>query len=330
MASIKDVAKAAGVSTATVSRVIANKGYITDEKRELVLRAITELNYRPNLIARSLRAQTSNKIGLVVSDIRNPFFTAIARAVEDAAYERGYSIIMCNTDENAEKESLYLNLMHDENVAGVIFSPTQQFGSSQKPYHASIPFVLIDRRVNNNPNYDTVILDNFSAAYQLTKHLIEQGYQRLVGLFGDTSTTGFDRREGFEQAIKEAQLEHCSAHFISPRIEQGYQSTQELMDSGTRPDAIFTSNNLITVGVLKALRAKNIRIPHEVALVGFDETTWSNLIEPPLTIIKQPTEAIGRSAVDLLFKRIEEPKRPYEKLVLEGSLQINGSSGNTP
>ena len=120
MASIKDVAKAAGVSTATVSRVIANKGYITDEKRELVLRAIAELNYRPNLIARSLRAQTSTKIGLIVSDIRNPFFTAIARAVEDAAYERGYSINICNTDENPDKEHMYLNLMHDENVAGII------------------------------------------------------------------------------------------------------------------------------------------------------------------------------------------------------------------
>lgn len=326
MASIKDVAKAAGVSTATVSRVIANKGYITDEKRELVMRAIAELNYRPNLIARSLRAQTSTKIGLVVSDIRNPFFTAIARAVEDAAYERGYSIIMCNTDENPEKEQMYLNLMHDENVAGVIFSPTQQFGATRKPYHASIPFVIIDRRVDNNPNYDTVLLDNVAAAYDLTQHLLEQGCRRLVGLFGDTSTTGFDRREGFEQAIRNAGLEPFGAHFIAPRIEQGYQSTLELLHGGELPDAIFTSNNLITVGAFQALRAQNIRMPQDIALVGFDETTWGNVVSPALTIISQPTEDIGRSAIELLLQRIETPNRPYKKLILQGTLQIKKSS----
>ena len=326
MASIKDVAKAAGVSTATVSRVIANKGYITDEKRALVLRAIAELNYRPNLIARSLRAQTSTKIGLIVSDIRNPFFTAIARAVEDAAYERGYSIIICNTDENPEKELMYLNLMHDENVAGVIFSPTQQFGSTRKPYHAHIPFVIIDRRVENNPNYDTVMLDNVAAAYTLTKHMLAQGCRRLVGFFGDTSTTGFDRREGFERAIRDADLDHCGAHFIAPRIEQGYQSTMELLRSNIKPDGIFTSNNLITVGAFQALRANNIRIPQDIALVGFDETTWGNVVEPPLTIISQPTEDIGRSAIELLLQRIETPNRPHKKLIMQGSLQIKGSS----
>ncbi len=330
MASIKDVAKAAGVSTATVSRVIANKGYITDEKRELVLRAIAELNYRPNLIARSLRAQTSTKIGLIVSDIRNPFFTAIARAVEDAAYERGYSIIICNTDENADKEQLYLNLMHDENVAGVIFSPTQQFGSTRKPYHSSIPFVIIDRRVDNNPDYDTVLLDNISASYQLTKHMIEQGCRRLVGLFGDTSTTGLDRREGFEKAIREAGLEPFGAHFIAPRIEQGYQTTLELLNHEVHPDGIFTSNNLITVGAFQALRAQKIRIPQDISLVGFDETTWGNVVEPSLTIISQPTEEIGRSAIELLFQRIETPSRPYKKLILQGSLQIRGSSVKLP
>ena len=330
MASIKDVAKAAGVSTATVSRVIANKGYITDEKRQLVLRAIEELKYRPNLIARSLRAQTSTKIGLVVSDIRNPFFTAIARAVEDAAYERGYSIIICNTDENPEKEQLYLNLMHDENVAGVIFSPTQQFGLTRKPYQTHIPFVIIDRRVDNNPNYDTVMLDNIAAAYTLTEHLISQEYRRLTGFFGDTSTTGFDRREGFERAIRQAGLEHYGAHFIAPRIEQGYQSTLELLNNNVKPDAIFTSNNLITVGVFQALRANKIRIPQDIALVGFDETTWGNVVEPPLTIISQPTEDIGRSAIELLLQRIEMPDRPHKKLIMQGVLQVKGSSIKQP
>ena len=134
MTSIKDVAQAAGVSTATVSRVLAKNAPVRPETRERVLQAIAELDYRPNLIARSLRAQKSAKIGLVVSDIRNPFFTAIGRSVEDTAYEQGYSVLMCNTDENPEKEKLYLNILHDENVAGAIFSPTHQFGTSIKEF----------------------------------------------------------------------------------------------------------------------------------------------------------------------------------------------------
>ncbi|MFM8424366.1 MAG: LacI family DNA-binding transcriptional regulator, partial [Chloroflexota bacterium] len=149
MTSIKDVAKAAGVSTATVSRVLANNAPIKPETRDRVLKAVADLNYRPNLIARSLRAQKSAKIGLVVSDIRNPFFTAIGRAVEDAAYEQGYSVLMCNTDENPEKEELYLNLLYDENVAGVIFSPTHQFNINSQTYNQKMPFVIIDRAVDS-------------------------------------------------------------------------------------------------------------------------------------------------------------------------------------
>src|SRR6185369_13489382 len=170
MTTIKDVAKAAGVSTATVSRVLANNALIKPETRERVLSAISQLNYRPNLIARSLRVQKSARIGLVVSDIRNPFFTAIGRAVEDAAYEQGYSVLMCNTDENPEKEELYLNVLHDENVAGIIYSPTQKFSTKLSTFNSNIPFVIIDRAVKMK-QADMVLLDNFMAGYDLAKHL---------------------------------------------------------------------------------------------------------------------------------------------------------------
>src|SRR5258706_12616765 len=202
MASIKDVAKTAGVSTATVSRVLANHSRIKEETRQRVREAVEQLNYRPNLIARSLRVQKSARIGLVVSDIRNPFFTAIGRAVEDSAYEQGYSILMCNTDENPEKEEMYLNLLHDENVAGIIFSPTQKFGAGLKSYRSNIPFVIIDRAVNSK-QVDMVLLDNVAAAYELTNHLIENGYRKLAGLFGDASTTAPERNRGFHKALKD-------------------------------------------------------------------------------------------------------------------------------
>ena len=325
MTSIKDVAKAAGVSTATVSRVLAKNAPIKAETRERVLQAVARLNYRPNLIARSLRAQKSARIGLVVSDIRNPFFTAIGRAVEDAAYEQGYSVLMCNTDEDPEKEELYINLLHDENVAGVIFSPTQQFSTSAHASSAKMPFVIIDRAVEGMET-DMVLLDNVSAAYELTKHLIENGYHKLAGLFGDASTTGLERSRGFHKALKEHRLEPFAVHFIAPRIERGYDAAMTLLEAASRPDAILTSNSLLTAGVFQALRDKRISVPNEVALAGFDETTWGGLVDPPITVIAQPTEEIGRIATELLFQRIQEPARPPEIVTLKGKLIERGSS----
>jgi len=326
MPSIKDVALAAGVSTATVSRVLANKSRIKDETRQRVLDSIERLNYRPNLIARSLRAQKSAKIGLVVSDIRNPFFTAIGRAVEDAAYEQGYSVLMCNTDENPDKEEMYLNLLHDENVAGIIFSPTQQFSAGLKSYTSNIPFVIIDRSVESR-DVDMVLLDNVAAAHELTVHLIENGYKKLAGLFGDASTTGRERSRGFNEALKDHQLSAVAVHFIAPQIKQGYETTMALLKQDSRSiDAIFTSNSLLTAGAFQAIRDSQLTVPEDVALVGFDETTWGALVDPPITLIAQPTEEIGRTATELLFQRIDEPNRLPKTVTLKGRLLINGSS----
>src|SRR5436309_4573626 len=197
MASIKDVAKAAGVSTATVSRVLSNGLHVRPEVRERVMEAVEKLAYRPNLLARSLRSQQSNTIGLIVSDIRNPFFTSVSRAVEDTAYEQGFSLVLCNTDENPEKETIYLNLMHDENVAGVIFSPTRQTAANFTSTNITFPVVVVDRLVKD-ADVDMVLLDNVDAAYRLTTHLIENGYRRIAALCGEMSTTGRERQLGYE------------------------------------------------------------------------------------------------------------------------------------
>ena len=326
MPSIKDVAQAAGVSTATVSRVLANKSRVHAETRKRVSEAIERLNYRPNLIARSLRAQKTAKIGLVVSDIRNPFFTAICRAVEDAAYEQGYSVLLCNTDENPEKEELYLNLLHDENVAGIIFSPTKKFGASLKSYKSTIPFVAIDRYVENK-DMDMVLLDNVAAAYELTLHLIKNGYRSFAGLFGNASTTAPERRRGFQMALGDNHLSPVAESIVEPRIKQGYEVTMSWLAQNQKPDAIFTSNSLLTAGVFQAIRDSKLNVPNDVALVGFDETTWGALVDPPITIIAQPTEEIGRTAIELLFQRITEPGRSQKTVILKGKLLQRGSSG---
>lgn len=325
MSRIKDVAKVAGVSTATVSRVLANHARVKEETRQKVLSAVEQLNYRPNLIARSLRVQKSAKIGLLVSDVRNPFFTAISRAVEDAAYEQGYSVLMCNTDENPDKEELYLNVLHDENVAGMIFSPTQQFSAKLSTFSSDIPLVIIDRAVKSD-QVDMVLLDNIAAAYDLTTHLVENGYKRIAGLFGNASTTGRERNKGFLKALNENQLKPISQQFLSPRIKQGYEAAASLLDDRIRPDAIFTSNSLLTAGVFQAIRDRKLSVPGDVALVGFDQTTWGELVDPPITLIAQPTEEIGRTATELLFQRIEEPGRSPKTVILKGTLIVRKSS----
>jgi LacI family fructose operon transcriptional repressor len=325
MTSIKDVAKAAGVSTATVSRVLANKPPIRAETRERVMAAIATLNYRPNLIARSLRVQKSAKIGLVVSDIRNPFFTAIGRAVEDAAYEKGYSVLMCNTDENPEKEALYLNLLHDESVAGIIFSPTHQFSAQAGDLHLDTPLVIIDRLVQNK-EADMVLLDNLSAAYELTEHLLTNGYRRIAGLFGDASATGQERSLGFRNALKARGLSPFSMEFVAPRIRSGFSSVSALLQGSDRPDAIFTSNSLLTAGAYEAIRERKLKVPDEIALVGFDVTEWGAFVDPPITVMAQPTEEIGRTATELLFQRLTNPNRSARTVILKGNLLARGSS----
>jgi LacI family fructose operon transcriptional repressor len=323
--SIKDVAKAAGVSTATVSRVLANKDFIRPETRARVLQAVAGLRYRPNLVARSLRAQRSARIGLIFSDIRNPFFASLSRAVEDAAYERGYSVLICNTDEDPKKEAMYLELLRDENVAGIVFSPTQRYSSQPLAHDARMPVVIIDRLVADR-SLDTVVLDNVTAAYELTGHLLGNGYCRLAGLFGDSSITGQERFTGFKRAIQERGLEPQSHAFVAPRTSAGYDAVSRLLDQEARPDAILASNALLTAGAFKAIHERGLKIPSDIALAGFDLTEWGGFVDPPLTVIAQPIEEIGGAATELLFERMAEPDRPAQQVVLKGRLVVGGSS----
>ena len=171
-----------------------------------------------------------------------------------------------------------------------------------------------------------VLLDNVSAAYDLASHLLENGYRNIAGLFGNASTTGKDRQLGFQNALEKHGLKPAAVHFIEPRIKHGHDMTVELLTQADRPDAIFTSNSLLTAGAFQAIRDCNLTVPDEVALVGFDETTWGALVDPPITLIAQPTEEIGRTATELLFQRIAEPERAPKTVILKGKMLVRGSS----
>jgi len=325
MVSIRDVAREAGVSVATVSRVLANKPHVSPELRRRVLDAVERLGYRPNLVARSLRSQQSNTIGLIVSDIRNPYFTDVSRAVEDLAYENGYTVFLCNSDENPDKEALYLQSMRDHHVCGLIFSPTRPTSENFAALNLEIPTVVIDRAVKDG-EVDVVLLDNVEAAYRLTQHLLENGYRRLGGLFGEMSLTGRERQRGFEKALREHGLTPAQVRFVPPYIQAGYEATLAMLQSATPPDAILATNSLLLAGALKAIRERGLPIPEAMGLAGFDETTWTPLVDPPLTVIAQPTYEIGRMAMKMLLERLAEPDLPYRQVILKGQLIVRAST----
>lgn len=329
MVKIKDVADAAGVSTATVSRVLTDKPHVRPEVKKRVMKVVQELDYRPNRVAQNLRSSTSKIIALIVSDIENPFFQRVSRAVDDAAYEQGYSVMLCNTDENADKEETSLNLLRDENVAGVILSPTlQRLENFSESTAFSLPMVVIDRRVSNWA-VDNVLIDNLRAAHTITSHLIGHGYRRIAGIFGMGSTTGRERREGFMRALKDHDIKPSNdlIKYTNPREEDGFDTTLKLLDVEEKPDAIFTSNSLLAAGVILAVRERKLNIPGDIALASFDDTTWAQLLEPALTVIEQPTYEIGRTAAELLIKRIQDPTRSNREVVLKTKLIVRQSCG---
>lgn len=326
---MNDVAQLAGVSNATVSRVMANKPHVRPEVRERVLKAVQELGYRPNRVARSLRAQTSRIIGLIISDIQNPFFTSVVRAIEDVAHQEGFSIILCNSDEDPDKEQFYLDLMHDENVAGIILCPTREDNANLQKYPPdNIPLVTLDRRLTH-VNTDGILLDNIESTRAMVKHLVANGYQRIGAVIGTSDfTTGRERREGYVLALAAHGIAFRPELLIQvlPKEAEGYRATEQLLSLPEPPTAIFAGNNLLTLGALKAIRARGLHIPGDVALAGFDEMPWSSLIEPGITVVEQPTYELGRTAAEVLLRRLETPSRPTREVVLKGKLIVRGSS----
>lgn len=329
MVKIKDVADAAGVSTATVSRVLANKPYVSKKVQKRVLEVVQALGYRPNRVARNLRARQSSIIALIVSDIQNPFFQMVSRAVEDTAYEQGYSVMLCNNDENPDKEKMYLNLMHDENVAGIIFSPTRQTADNFKQIdELNTPMVVIDRRVKN-VSVDNIMIDNVESAHEIVTHLIEHGCRRIGAVFGIGSTTGRERYKGYATALKDHGIEpHPElAKYIHARESDGYATVARILKLSPPPDAIFTSNGLLSAGALRAILDSKCAIPDEVAFASFDDTPWSRLVVPSITVIEQPTYEIGQLATELLLKRLKDPNRSSRTITLKGKLVLRQSCG---
>lgn len=324
MASIKDVAQRAGVSTTTVSRVLSTPGAVRAPLREQVERAIAELAYRPNLAARRLRQRRASLVGLIVSDIRSAFFTDVGRAVEDVAYRHGLRLILCNSDEDPAKEQSYLELMADEQASGVILSPTMAGLKQLRPQAWPFPLVLVDRALDTT-RADRVVLDNHAAARRATEHLLDNGYRRIALLAGTHSTTGQQRHAGYAEALAARGLAPQPV-WMDPTREAGEHATAQLLSGPDRPDALLATNGLLLLGALQAVQAACLRPPHDIGIAGFDNNDWTSLPALDVTTVAQPTYDIGRTAAELLLQRMQDPARPVRQVVLEGALMVRGSS----
>lgn len=321
--SINDVARVAGVSKSTVSRVLGG-GPVSEEVRGRVEVAIRQTGYRPNLQARRLRSRHTGIIGLIVADIRNPFFTALIRAVEEVAYREGLRVTLCNTGEDPEREALYLQLMHEERISGLIFAPTRTTVGRLERLTLDFPTVLVDRAAASG-SIDSVVLDNPAAMGALVEHLVERGYRRIGGLFGSTSTTAAERRDGYLAAMRTHGLEPDYRE-VEPTAEAAIATVDQWLAGPSRPDALVTSNSLLLMGALKAARSAGLAIPGELALAGFDNERWTELVEPGITVVEQPVEDMGRAAMSLLLERLRMPELPVRRLVMTGRCVVRGST----
>ena len=330
---LRDVAARAGVSAITVSRALNNRGYVSLETRERIYAAVAELDYVPNAVASSLRSSKTQLLALLLTDITNPFWTTVARAVEDVAMEAGYGVILCNTDEDQAKEARYLDLLLRRQIDGLVVTPTSESTEillNLKKRH--VPFILVDRVVSG-VEADNVRGDSRGGAYEMTRHLLSTGYRRIGMLTGPlTVSTAEERVAGYLDALIEEGVppDPELIFFGHYKASWSYQVTLQLMSRPSYPDAIFAANNFIALGVLDALQAMGLRVPHDVAVVCFDDTPEHTASAPFLTTVVQPALEMGRVAARMLLDRLADPNREPQAVVLPTELIIRTSCGCKP
>jgi len=301
---IKDVAARAGVSSATVSRVLNGDQRVSSARRERVLAAIEELGYQPNRVARSLRRRYTDTIGVVISDIENPHFTQAVRVIEDAAFAKGHRVLLCNTDETPAKQAAYLEMLAAERVVGVILAAADAADPTiGQVIGYGIPVVAFDRQVDD-PRADAVTSDNVRAGRDATDYLLGRGHTEIGFIAGRLNIqTGSDRLAGYTEAMTARGLapRTASGEF---RIDEAERATADLLDRFPRTTAIVVGNNLMTVGALRALRGRGIAVPDAVSIVQIDDPFWTELVDPALTSFAQPVRTMAAQAVELLMERI--------------------------
>lgn len=329
-ATLEDVAREAGVSICTVSRVIHNKGYISENTRKRVKEAIRKLNYRQDMIARSLKTNSTDTIGFIVTDLSNPFFSVMSKGIDRIISKKEYSLLVCNTDSNPSKEMKYLDLLLQKRVDGIILASCG--GTEEKIKEVvdeGTPIVLVDNYIEGF-SLDSVTVDNFMGAYKLTSHLLQLGHIRIGLISGPLSeSSARERLDGYKSALTDHGIDFDSKLVTVGdfRLKSGYRNTLELLSIIPSPTAIFATNNFMALGALSALKQKGLRVPSDLALVGFDMVEIASVVSPSITTMAYSPGRIGILAARLLLEKIEGGDGKTQNLLLKPRLLIRESCG---
>ena len=334
---IKSIAKLSGVSTATVSRVLNDSPYVSDKTRKKVLKVIEENDYVPNNIARNLHQQFSNKIGVIVADITNEFFSNAINGISKVMDENGFQVLFYNTDENLKKESKALYSIFEERLSGLIISPVSSkdkdtLGKLKKlTMKMNIPVVLLDRDIEGI-NLDAVFVDNGYGSKRAVNALIKEGHKDIAIITGPiTSTPGNYRYRGYIDALRENKIPIREEYIVSGdfKVSMAYEQTKHLLNLDNPPTAIFLSNNMTTLGALKYLKEKNYKIGEDISIIGFDEINPFKVIDYSFSYVGRDAEEQGKIAAKVLLDRIDKKNKGIEyktkRIVLDCYLSLNGS-----
>lgn len=327
---VRAVAKLAGVSPMTVSRVINHSASVSEETRQKVLRAIAELDYVPNRLASGLSSSRSGMLGLVVPDVVNPYFTLILRGAEAAARRAGYRLLVCDTENDPRREREYLEELVSYRVDGLLVAPARESSKvGLLPLlRRGFPFVLIDRSISNL-DCDLVQSDNVAGARRLTEHLIAVGHRRIAHLVdSDDNSTGRERLQGYREALHAAGIEASDSLLFHTSVDRigGYRAVQSMLATQPWPTAIFAVNNMTAVGAMEALRERGLGVPGDIGLVCFDDVEHLAVLSPFLTVMDQPAETFGTLAAQMLVERIEgKAGQSGRRIVLQSQLIVRES-----
>src|SRR5699024_1173800 len=326
---MKDIAKEAGVSAATVSHVINGTKNITEDKRNKILDIIEKYNYSPNSTAKNLRKQNTKTAGLVVSSFPDTFVNEMVYGVEERAREKGYNLLLINTNEDEEYEQNTFNLLYSKMVDGIILSPASNDLEYLNAFTKSFPIVLVNRFNSKVENASSVTGDNFTIGYDAAKHMIEHGHKDIGIIYSvrHVSTTE-DRIEGYKEALKENGLKFHESYLEAGHatVKGGAKAVESLLKREKKISDLLIQNDLMTIGAISKLKELSIRIPEEVALIGFGDFASSPIITPPITNMVLPPHEIGRKAFDSLLKKIEDIEY-MEHIELPASMFVRQSCG---
>lgn len=323
-----DVARQAGVSMMTVSRVVNGKEGTSDATRQHVQEIIDQLGYRPSGIARSLATKSTGTIGLVVPDNANPFFSEVARGVEQVAYEEGYSVFLCNTDEDPQRERNILDSLEENRVDGIVLCSSRLDDEALAVALARFPAVLVNRQVNT-PDICTVLVDDVAGARLATRHLLDAGHRQIGMLAGpETSFSSHQRIHGFFSTLESAGLPADSSQIVHcpPTVEGGLEIAVSLLSAQPDLNALFCYNDLVAVGALQACAQFGRRVPDDIVIVGYDDIPLAALVTPALTTCHIPRHQLGKEAMRLLLDHIQNHAEVCDRIVVQPTLVIRDSA----